>query len=172
MADYNIYIHAIGTGGATNQNPTVPWSQKDEGGAFSQTTPQSGSGLGVDGVNVAFAISRASNFAQNPDAIVGTAVSGIAKIFPWIAVAFAVTKLVDTAYTTALDFTTLETGDYRAQIQWDNFKTVGNDIFKPVSTLLSSLKTRNQWRIENYKQKAQRDLLGDSVINSYTNRGV
>ena len=89
MPDYNIYVHAIGTGGATNANPTVPWSAKEGnvGGAFSQTQSRS-SGTNVGGgFNAVMTITRAANTARNPDSVVSTAIVGLAKFAPWVAAA-------------------------------------------------------------------------------------
>lgn len=173
MADHNIYIHAIGTGSATNQNPTIPWSQRESGGAFSQTQSQStGSNFEGQGMNAAKAITKAAGYAQNPDSIVSAGVAALVKVLPWVAAAYAVVKVGVSITDNVLDFQALETGDYRDQVNWLNFKQVINNIFHPVSTLVQAHKTNIQWANQNYKAKQQRDLLGDSVINSYTNKGV
>lgn len=175
MPDYNIYIHAIGTGGATNANPTVPWSAREGngGGAFSQTQSRSsGANVGGDGFNAVKTITKAANTAQNPDSIISTAIVGLAKFAPWVAAAYACVKLSTAITDTVLDFQALETGYYGNQVGWQNFKQTISNVFHPFSSSINAHKTQRQWAIENQKLKQQRDLLGDSVINSWTGRGV
>lgn len=172
MPDYNIYIHAIGTGGATNDSPTTPWSQKSEGGAFSQTSSQSSDSLSGAGGNLTRNIIRAASYAQNPDSLISTATSAIAKAFPIVAAAVACVKLAETITDNVLDFRVIETGYYKNQVMWQDFKTTVHNVFHPVSGLVQSFKTERQWVRANERNRMERDLLGDSVINSYTNRGV
>ena len=171
MADYNIYVRAIGTGVASNQSPTTPWSQREDGGGASQTASYSGGSSGT-GINAAFAVTRAAGYAQNPDSIINTGITSIAKALPWVAAAYAVVKLGVSVADNALDFKTIETGSYSSITKWQNFKQSVNNVFHPVSSIVNSYKTNLQWQKENEKLQAQRDLLGDSVINSYTGRGV
>lgn len=171
MADYNIYIHAIGTGGSTANNPTIPWSAREGGEAVSPTSAFP-SNFGADGAGAAKAIIKASAIAQNPDSILGQAVSSIAKAIPFVAAAYAVVKLGTGIVDTCYEYQTLYTGDYRNQIGWQNFKNRFANILTPVSSSINANKTETQWRIENSKRSQQRELLGDSVINSYTNKGV
>ena len=172
MADYNIYIHAIGTGGATNENPTVPWSARESGGAFSQTQSKSSGDIGGGGINAAQAIIKATSFARNPDSAISSAFSSIAKAFPIVAAAYACVKLGEAIVDNCIDFDVIETGNYRTQTEWQNFKSSIKNVFHPISSSIQSYKQTREWNRENYKAKAQRDLLGDSVINSYTGRGV
>lgn len=175
MADYNIYIHAIGTGGATNQSPTTPWSQKSEGesgGAFSQTQSQTSGNVGGGGFNAVKAITKAASVAQNPDSVISAAFVAAAKFVPWVAAAYACVRLGVAIADNVLEFQALETGYYGNQIKWQDWKQGVRNIFHPFSSGINALKTQRQWAIENQKLTQQRDLLGDSVINSYTGRGV
>lgn len=169
MADYNIYVHAIGTGGSNAYNPTVPWSAREGGEGSSQTVSQSGD---VSGGGAARAIIRAAGYAQNPDSAVGSAFSNALKSIPYVAAAFAVVKLGETIIDNAVEFKALESGDFRSQVSWQNLKTNLNVVFHPFSSSWNSFKVRRQWAREDARASQQRDLLGDSVINSYTNRGV
>ena len=173
MPDYNVYIHAIGTGGATNVNPTVPWSAREGnvGGAFSQTQSQSSFSVG-GGYQATRIVTRLANTAQNPDSIVSTAIVALAKVAPWVAAAYACVKLGVAITDTVLDFQALETGYYGNQVGWQNFKQTINNVLHPFSSNINAHKTQRQWAIENQKLKQQRDLLGDSVINSWAGRGV
>ena len=110
MPDYNIYIHAIGTGSATSQNPTLPWSARD-GGGQSQTTSQTSGGASGEGFNAARTIVRAAAYAQNPDSLISTALSNIAKAFPIVAAAVACVKLGETIIDNCIEFSVIETGD-------------------------------------------------------------
>lgn len=170
MADYNIYVHAIGTGTASQYNPTTSWSAREGGESLSPTSSQTSGG--ASGSAAFGTIIRAAGYASNPDSIISRAFSSLAKAFPIVAAAFAVVQLADGIITTATEFAEIETGDYRFGVKYQNFKTGVHIIFNPVSSTIQSFKTQAQWQRENYKLRAQRELLGDSVINSYTNRGV
>ena len=167
MPDYNIYIHAIGTGGATNDNPTVPWSQKEEGGAFSQTTSQSSGGNGGVG-----AFMRAATYAQNPDSIISNAIGKYGKAMAIVGAAYACVKLVQSLQDHIMDFADAENGTQLARIKMEDARQGFNNVFNPVHAIAQSNRTIKEWQRENYKAREERDLLGDSVINSYTNRGV
>lgn len=167
MPDYNVYIHAIGTGNGQS-NPTVPWSQRESGDGTSQTSSQSGGG----GVGIARAIIRASSYAQNPDSVISQSLSNVAKAFPIVAAAYAVIKVGESIIDNAIEFVEIETGDYRNGVAWKNFKTNMNIVLHPASSSLQAFKIERQWSRENQRARLSRDLLGDSVINSYTNRGV
>lgn len=172
MADYNIYIHAIGTGSATSNNPTIPWSARGEGSGASQTISMSDGGVEGAGNGVVKAIMKATGYASNPDSIIAQAWSALGRAFPIIAVACAVVQLGDAIATNVIQFGEIENGDYRMGTSYSNLKIGINNVFHPASTVIQSFKTQQQWKYENKKHQAERDLLGDSVINSYTNRGV
>lgn len=157
--DYNIYIH---TDGAGNSNPTVPWSDGDAGGGSFQSNTQPWSN----------GISKAANIAQNPDGLVAGAFSKLAKAIPAIAVATAVVHLTDKIATTIIDFNTIESGDYTAQLSYNNFKAGIKAAFHPVSTWINFEKQKRINRLSNEVQKANLALLGDSYINSFNGYGV
>lgn len=172
MADYNIYIRAIGTGTASQYNPTTPWGAREGGAGLSQTVSQT-SGEGNTNVEGAFnTVIRAAGYASNPDSLVSKAVTSLARAFPIIAAAYAVVELGESILNNAIEFSEIETGDYRFGVRYQNAKAINNLVFHPVSSIVQNHKVQNQWQRENYKLRAQRELLGDSVINSYTNRGV
>lgn len=168
MADYNIYIHAIGTGGASNQSPTTPWSAREGGDAFSQTESQGGS----DASGAVRSFTRAAAFVSNPDSLVSTGISKLAKFIPAILLAGAVVKISDAILSNVIEFSEIESGDYRNGIAYQNFKIGIHNVLRPISTAINHFKIERQWARENRKLEQQRDLLGDSVINSYTRRGV
>lgn len=171
MADHNIYIHAVGTGSPTNQNPTVPWSQKEGGGAFNQTQSQSDGMFGGAGTAVK-ALSKAAGVAQNPDSVVSGAIAGVSKALPWVAAAYAVIKVGVSVADNVTEFSEIESGNYAAGNVWRDVKTMTGLALHPVSSLIQAYKTERQWERQNKRFRAEQELLGGSVINSYTNRGV
>ena len=163
MPDYNIYIHSAITSNATS--PTKPWvSQTGENapwGSSDSLTSQ-----------ITKSVSKTAGVLMNPDSIISTGTSALIKAIPWIAIAIIVAKAVDKLVSTSINYNSLESGDYRDSIAWANFKSNFSWIFKPFSTGWNEMQTQNKYRIENYRQTMKRELLGDSIINSYTNRGV
>lgn len=168
MPDYNIYVRAIGTSNASVDNPTVPWSQRE---TTSPTVPWGQTEGNFTGFN-AGRVARTAAIFSNPDSIIGGAISKGMKALPAIAAAYAVIKTIEKVYETCLDFSTLKSGDYGPQIAFENTrKSIGN-IFKPVSTSINALRSQTQNQVDNQRRSQNRELLGDSVINSYTNRGI
>ena len=168
MPDYNIYIHALNTSSPTS-NQTIPWTLREEPTSTgeSNTTPHGGASIGAFGI-----ASRIAAIAQNPDSIVAGATSGLMKAAPYIAAAAVVVKLSIAAKETALGAIERELGDYRHSIAWENLKTNVNVITHPFSSTVQHFRTVRQISLNNQRVSLQRELFGDSVINSYTNRGV
>ena len=167
MADYNIYLHAIGTGGATSDNPTIPWSQREGGAAFSQTSSQSEGGSGGFGTFM-----KATAYAQNPDSIVSNAFGKYGKAMAVVGAAYACVKMTQALQDHIIGFVEVENGAQLARIRMEDARQNFNNVIRPINAIVQYNRTEKQWQRENYKQQSQRDLLGDSVINSYTNRGV
>lgn len=165
MADYNIYIHAIGTGTPSAFNPIIPWSQREEGAGLNPTVSQSGG-------SVAGAIGRAYLIARNPDAIVGAGVGFLSKAIPIIAVASAVITIGTAVADKYTEYTSFMSGDYSARHNFERGRAMLNATLRPVNTWIEY--RRNYYEIKKANERSQweRSLLGDSVINSYTNRGV
>lgn len=160
MPDYNIYIHTVGNGGNGNANPTTPWSQSEQ---KSQTNVW-------DGSDPTGKAAQYVSLIGNPDTIVSRAVSFGMKAFP--AVAAAVVSVGMYWYQQHLDFSSLLSGDYREKIKFNDTREIFSNILRPVSTTIQSVRFFTQLRLENDRKQANIELLGDSVINSYTNRGV
>ena len=174
MADYNIYIHAISSGNGAS-NPTASWSSREDGGFFNQTMSQDAKTAGIGGgagTYFAFQTAKMAAIAQNPDSLISGAFTSIAKAFPIVAAAIAVVKSVEAITDTAIEMTTSETGNHEMSVAWSNFKNGARLLFHPASSALEAFRTERQWQRQNQKLTQQRDLLGDSVINSYTGRGV
>ena len=163
MPDYNIYIHSAIS--SSSGEATKPWTSKSSS-LFPWNSEDSVSS------NITKTMSKASGVMMNPDSLISQGVSMIAKAIPWVAIVLIGAKIVDKVVSTSINYNVLETGNYRDSVSWNNFKANLNWLFKPFSTTWNEIQTQNQYRVNNYRQTLQRQLLGDSVINSYTNRGV
>lgn len=162
MADYNIYIHSTNDDDGKNASPTTAWSEENKGVSKSSS-------------NTSAWVSKASktiSTAQNPDSLVSSGVSGIAKAVPWVAVAYAGLKLLSSSVDNYWSFTSTATGSYGGSMQWDNIKKGLGMVLQPYSTSLQWAHYTQQERINNQKRQLERELLGDSEINSSTNKGV
>jgi len=162
MADYNIYIHSAissSTGDATkpwwNSNPFISTRKDDD---FSS--------------QVLKGIQKTGNTIMNPDGLITQGVSMIAKAVPWIAIAYAIIKIGNQIYETATDYTSMETGDYRAKVDFQNARATVRRFFMPFSSSINAFRNEREYAIQDEKKRESRMLLGDSVINSYSNRGV
>ena len=164
MADYNIYIHSSIT--ASSGEATKPWSS----GKSSSNTPW-GSGDSLAS-KITQNVSKVSGVMMNPDSLISQGIGFIAKAVPWVALVYVVAKTIDKVASTCLNYDVLETGDYRSSIDYNNFKSQMSWVFKPFSNAWNEMQAQNKYRIDDYKKSQQRQLLGDSVINASTNRGV
>lgn len=168
MADYNIYIHTIGSTG--NANPTTPWSKS---GNTSPTNPwdneesEESSGSG----SIVKSLAKGISFLNNPDSILGAGISTIAKAIPYVAVAAMVVKTGVKIYEGVSNYEALM-GDYRRKTQYENARNILNNITHPFQSSVTAVKTAFLTQLDNDRRTMQRELLGDSIINSYTNRGV
>ena len=154
MMDYNIYIRSIGE--QSEGSPTTPWNpqRRSETQAWQPSATKTINSLG------------------NPDGMVNAGVSAITKALPWVAVAYAVVKIGTKVYDASLEFSTAETGDYRATLERRNFKAALSWITSPFSNALNYMRAQQGIRIEDQKREEHRKLLGDSEINSLYGRGV
>ena len=155
MPDYNIYIHIAES--TSQQSPTKPWNAEDR-----ESPTASWQDRFVQGINV----------AENPDMLVSKGVSAVSKAVPAVAVAMLIVKFMDKVATTAIEGYTTETGDYRANYAYNNFKASVGVVFRPFGTVINEFKAQRQFAINDEKRRLTRELLGDSIINSTTNRGV
>lgn len=158
MPDYNIYIHSD-TSGSGKKKTTA----KDKKSSASKTTPKESKALQYT--------TEAINTASNPDSLVSKGVGAVAKAVPAVAVAFAVAGLVDKVATTIISFNTINTGDFSAQIGYQNFKSAIGGILRPFSTTLNYALSVREANVNQRRVNEQMRLLGDSVINN-NNYGV
>ena len=157
MADYNIYIHSLEEGGTSSQgntgagfNPTKPWEL------------QTGTGE-----------SDAEKLSKETPNMMASAqeTATIAKASPWLAVAYAVIKIAYSTTKTVSEYTAIRTGDFRVVRQFQNYESLKNAVFHPISTSIQTLKSMALAENENQRREMNRELLGDSEINRYSNRG-
>lgn len=158
-------------GGGGSSNPTAPWGtfseDKSTDGAFS-----GGNSTSAWGGYVASTVASITRVAQNPDGIIGGAITKIASAIPWVAAAIAVVKLTEYIVDEVQSVNIITSGNHTDQLAWSNFKAGMGVVLHPISTAYNSWKQEEKWRVENQRREQQRALLGDSVINSYTRRGI
>lgn len=171
--DYNIYLHASGV---SYSNPTTPWSA----GSTPQTTPwdaqTSGEEMSGELLGSAQKVAGAMT-ANNLTSIGGKGgIMGFLKSNPYIAaimmVAAATVKVTDKIISFTTDTKALALGDFTGQTQFHNFKASAHALFHPISTSFERMRFDMQLNRENQKRALERELLGDSLINQYTGRGV
>lgn len=160
MADYHIYIHSE-MGRASS--PTKSWNSESGKNSVSDTNSW-------QTANAKF--SRVANTIQNPDSLVSGAVGAAAKAIPAVAIAYTAIKLVDYTLTTINSFATIQTGDYRFQTSYGNFKASINAGLHPFSTLMTELKRNTQISVNERRLSQERALFGDEEIIGLTNFGV
>lgn len=163
MADYNIYIRAIGgTSPNESTNPFVPWGAEINGGeTHTQPWANQGASSGPDMVGIGNTMYLASK-----------GVSAIKKALPIIAAATTVITITDKVLANAMEYSSIVNGDFGAKIERENMRAYFRSMMNPVGTMINEFMANTRVNVENQRRRLQRDLLGDSVINSYTNRGV
>lgn len=165
--DYNIYLHSIEQASAFGAF-TKPWSNEQQASsptsAWKQDQDSSAS---------------TPDILDSIESIARQGLNVLAKSVPEIAIGLAIVtsvktaaSMIDTGIETCLPYYEASQGDYMLGIQYHNIKTALNSLTHPTSAindfLLNQLRT-----IKNNERKAmQRELLGDSLVNTYTNRGV
>lgn len=159
MADYNIYIHNGTLGGQKERNQTVAWTPNEaqQTSAWVSKTQQQDF--------------QGGNFAS-PVAIAAGTFSPLARSIPFVASAIVAVRFGIKTLELANEFSILDTGDYSFQIEWNNIRAELRALSNPVGTLISIDKMQRQIRNENAKRRIERDLLGDSILNTYLGRGV
>ena len=176
MADYNIYIRNVGGGnqivgggnGVAQTSPTTPWQESAFGGQ--QDFAETASWVMSAGRTMASALKNPAQAVQG-----GAQRAGKDSVIVSVAAAVItlVAKTIDQGLTIYNDMHSQITGNYGSKVRYDNFKanfTAG--IFNPVDTAINEWKAQLGFTIENQKRSQQRELLGDSIINSYSGRGI
>ena len=156
MADYNIYIHSTTSEGGS-QSPTQAWTGNEDSPTKGWEPAQIG---GFDLRRTApFLANEAMSFLKN------------SKVAPYVAAAVVAVKLSYDIIKTATPFVTSESGDFTFATQLNNFEASVNAVFHPVNTTINAYRRNLEIARENSRRQMQRELLGDSEINSYSNRG-
>ena len=157
--DYNIYLKVD-----ENGQRTTAWNAGDaRQQPFSSKSPTS---AWVSKAQSALKV------VSNPDSLISSGVGAVAKAIPWVALDYAIVKTATVLEDTAISYAALVTGDYSTQQRWNNFKTVAQSVFHPMTTAYNAYRQSVADSINNQKQQEKLRLLGDSVVNSYTKRGV
>lgn len=159
MADYNIYIHSSG-GNNVTENPTKAWIDKAQQ-SFTKAWQTDTTPGEIDPMY------KTPTFLANE--AMDVLESGMMGVM--VGVASVVVKGSYQAIKTAASYISAETGDFRVSVQMSNFDAQVKAVFHPVSTTLTALRRDLEIRRENQRREYQRELLGDSEINRYTNRG-
>ena len=162
MADYNIYIHSLGgQQNSVGASFTTPWKQGSED----------------DGYDDERDTSREDTDKLEPSALseMGNKVAVAYMKGGWVgaAIAIAVTgaKIYKQVYKLRVDFGAMQSGDFRGSIGYQNYETMKNNILHPISWLVNAQKFSVQNRLQNERNKLHRELLGDSEINRYADKG-
>ena len=168
MADYNIYIHSVDQSNG-NGSFTTPWTEEQK-----ESSPTNAWKTFTESASKV-----KKNVLDNPASLLNKGMNVLAKAVPEIAIAFAIikgtemaVKLADTTISTVLPFYEAETGDYMYGMNYHNIKNGVSMIAHPFSSGINVLRTFQEQRLENQRRAMKRELLGDSIINTYTNRGV
>lgn len=160
MPDYNIYIHSDSQTGTTN--PTMAWKNN------SPTLPFGGDDFNLDESTV----DRLAAQGIQPNELSGYGKFALAKMSPYIAAFMVVAKVIDKVMTTASEYHTMLSGDARFQTGLNDAKSLMQEVLSPGSAAFQMFKLQTTIRLQNAKSEMQRELLGDSVINSYAGRGI
>ena len=141
--DYNIYIHDKTSG---QSKPT----QARVGGG-TKTTPK-----------------ESASQSQSSDGKLSAAsqLFKVGKAGKTAAIIYAVYKITDKVVSTIEPFVTRETGDYRFNVAYNNYKSALGVVLNPVGSVTSYLSYQQEMRLFNQKQEQSRMLIGESSINS------
>lgn len=156
MADHRILVEISQQKGVKSSAPgSVPSND-------TATAPDKDSATNTLGVSQIVAMAR------NP---LGAAKSAVTTAFPWAAAVIAAAIVADKVITTANDFASAESGDYRAKMEYDNFKTRLGLAMNPL-TFVSGLKQDQSVSLANRTIAQQRVLMGEADVNGQTKKGV
>ena len=158
--DYHIYLHSEGTSGGLNSsgNKTQPFSKtqsQESGNAFST------------GIKTAFSTTK--NIING--GAVNTGVSYLTKVAPYVAVVVAGIGVADKILTTGFAHQEEYTGNYKNNMQYNNFKTVLRIFTNPIGYARSAIHTHFQYNKQNKEIIEQNRLIGNSILKDF-NIGV
>lgn len=154
--DYHIYIHGDSSNFNGGGNQTKPFSAKEETGF---------SGQEIAGK----AFQTASTIASGNAVSSGAAALG--KIMPLVAITIAAIKVYDKIITTGLSHVEEYTGNYKWNVDYNNFKTQLNNTIHPIRHFLSVKHQEAQFNKQNKEIAQQNRLIGNSILKDF-NIGV
>ena len=160
MPDYNIYIHAVESSSGTGSQ-TKPWSTTNESQGQDQTQPWGKAELG-----------QIKSGLMSPMGAAGGAISQAARYVPAIAASYAAVKIGSKLFELQNTYETITSGDYRLANKMHDFKAALSFCSSPISSIINIMLEKVKIKVENEKRTMERELLGDSVINSLYGRGV
>lgn len=153
--DYHIYIHGEGNGSSGSK--TAPFSTQQENGKTSnfETAKQ--------------AFGTASSIAQGNGVNMG--VAALSKAYPAIAIAVAIYGVVDKVLTTGFAHQREYTGNYKNEMNYNNFKAKINMAVNPIGFVIKVAHQRAQFNKQNKEIAQQNRLIGNSILKDF-NMGV
>lgn len=158
MADYHIYLHSNESENGSKTTPFSARSSSESNGNFAPSKVASG-------------ISSAKAYASGSQGAGSTGVAALAKAVPWLAVIYAVAKVidyvVDTGFTHAEDYT----GMYKYSVGYNNFKTHLSHVLNPIGFGFSVIHKNKQIEKQNKEITQQNKLIGNSILKDF-NIGV
>lgn len=160
MADYNIYIHTVGTSG-NNSSPTTPFQLRG-------TSETSGTGEIVSGgFDPSTTVKKGAAFISNPDSAIGAVMASTIGQMGVLTFALGTAiRITDKALTMYNNYATTASGNYKFAIDYNNFKQRIHNILTPFSTEINRQLNQLQINKENAKNQQERMLLGGTIINA------
>lgn len=155
--DYNIYIHSVSANG--NQSPTSPWQL--------QSDDSNGEIVSGGGFSPSSTVKKAGAFLSNPDSLIGKVMAtGVGKLGVAAVIISTIIRLTDKAITMYQSYAAPASGDYKFQIEYNNFKQTMHNVMTPFSTEIQRQQAELQIKKEKLANEQQMQLLGGTMINS------
>lgn len=151
MADYHIYLHTDAPTSSGNQ--TKPFQNKETTGGEDNFLPKAsqvyGTAKGIVGGNG-----------------LNMGVAALSKVAPWVAVVVAIAKVGDKVLSTGFAHQEEYKGNYKNNVNYNNFKSMLGATFNPVGVGYSLIK--QQYEIEKYNLAIQQQnkLIGNSILQN------
>ena len=160
MGDHKIYIYSQGNvmslGGDENgSSPFTPFAMAGEGGGSNQgvATFQKG-------------IQQAQGFVQSGfKGLINTGVAALGRVFPWAVLVYMAIKTADSIITSGLEHISQYTGDYKYNLNFNNWKTTVSNAINPIGMFISAQTRYMQMQKNNFALQEQRTLVGRTLSN-------
>lgn len=160
MQDYNIYLHA--TSEVDDSNKTKPsvnrTEEKNADGTF-----RDGSALD----SFTKVKDTISSFASSGfEGIVSDGIAKLGKIFPAVAIAYAILKISDSVIDTTASYINNYTGNYEFSIGYNNFKAGLKNVLLPVSYAKRQFDLSLELEKQNTRISEERNLVGSATMRN------